>query len=193
MSIYFIKPVGMRGPIKIGCSQDPKGRLGQYAAISPIPLELVATIPGDMEMEATIHSCFRDMHSHGEWFFAGDRLVAAVDAIASGVPVDVAIDLTDRKGSIRKGRKKVRTADTILRASWTARVNGQTRAWQKRLGYWLTLPDRVDEIMSKWRGDYRTHGIPASEAEIAELQAYIDGLPGTSVKSQYQPPTQVAA
>lgn len=191
--IYFIKPVGMRGPIKIGCSHAPQIRLGQHNAVSPIPLEIVAVTEGNLGLEAAIHSCFRDLHSHGEWFFAGDRLVSAVDAIASGVPVDVAIDLTDLKGSIRKGRKKVRTPNTILRASWSARINGQTRAWEGRLGYRLKLPDRIREIMDNWRGDYRTQGTPASEADIAELQAYIDGLPGTSVKSPFQPPELVAA
>lgn len=102
--VYFIKPVGASGPIKIGLASTPKSRLRQHMENSPVPLEIVATVPGDMALERNIQECFVDYHSHAEWFHASPALIAAVAAIAWGSPVSEAIDLTNRKGSIRKAK-----------------------------------------------------------------------------------------
>lgn len=100
--VYFIKPVFFDGPIKIGYSRHPKARLGAMMAQSPIALEVVLTIPGDMELETNIQQCFADCHSHREWFRAEPRLVEAIAAMQRGVPVHEAIDLTRRVGKIHK-------------------------------------------------------------------------------------------
>lgn len=102
--VYFIRPVGRPGPIKIGLASTPKSRLRQHMENSPIPLEIVATAPGDLALERNIQECFVDCHSHAEWFHATPSLIAAVQKIARGVPVWVAIDLTNRKGSIRRAK-----------------------------------------------------------------------------------------
>jgi len=102
--VYFIKPVGLKGPIKIGLASTPKSRLRQHMENSPIPLEIVATVPGDLALERNIQECFVDCHSHAEWFHASPSLMAAVAAISAGTPVDEAIDLSNRKGSIRKAK-----------------------------------------------------------------------------------------
>ena len=98
--VYFIKPVGMDGPIKIGVSTNPASRLDMLATWSPVPLELVAVIPGDAELERNIHECFADYHSHREWFAAGPRLASALAAIVSGAPVERAMDLSVRFGKL---------------------------------------------------------------------------------------------
>ncbi|MCO5129765.1 MAG: GIY-YIG nuclease family protein [Xanthobacteraceae bacterium] len=102
--IYFIKPEGMTGPIKIGCSSVPLGRLSNLSTWSPFALEIVATVEGGQQLERNIHECFADLHSHREWFHAGPRLIEAIGKIKSGVPVERAINLSHRIGSIRKGR-----------------------------------------------------------------------------------------
>jgi hypothetical protein len=102
--VYFLKPVDMDGPIKIGHSWHPKARLGSYAAWSPVALEIVLTIPGDTALETNIQQCFADCHSHREWFRAEPRLLKAIADMQAGVPVHEAIDLGNRRGKIHKFR-----------------------------------------------------------------------------------------
>jgi hypothetical protein len=102
--VYFIKPAGMTGPIKIGCSFMPEKRLSSLSTWSPFALEIIATVEGGQRLERNIHECFADMHSHREWFHAGARLIEAIEKIKSGTPVERAINLDNRIGSIRKGR-----------------------------------------------------------------------------------------
>lgn len=102
--VYFIKPIGKSGPIKIGCSWHPAERLKTLMAWSPYPLEIIVSIPGGYQLEQNIHECFSDLHLHREWFVAKPSLVAAIAKIKSGIPVERAIDLGNRVGSIKRGR-----------------------------------------------------------------------------------------
>lgn len=97
--IYFLRPVGKIGPIKIGFSSDPVGRLGSYMAWSPVALEVIVTTPGNRDLERTIHNCFADCHSHCEWFHPHQRLLTAIKDIKAGVPISKAIDLSDKRGN----------------------------------------------------------------------------------------------
>jgi len=105
--IYFIKPVGMIGPIKIGYSAFVGGRLLQLAAWSPFPLEVIYSEPGPSHVERALHRCFADYHSHLEWFHPGERLVSAIKQLVAGSTIAEAIDLSDERGSIfmPNGRK----------------------------------------------------------------------------------------
>jgi hypothetical protein len=96
--IYFIKPVGMSGPIKIGCSMRPLNRLMEMAIWSPLKLELLHQQIGSHELERNIQMCFADYHSHLEWFRAGPRLTRAISKLQAGVPIAEAIDLSDVRG-----------------------------------------------------------------------------------------------
>jgi hypothetical protein len=82
--VYFIKPVGLGGPIKIGSALDVEERLSFLSRWSPLPLELIGSICGSRSDEAYIHSCFADLHTHGEWFSAEPRLVTALQLILDG-------------------------------------------------------------------------------------------------------------
>lgn len=99
--VYFLRPVGMEGPIKIGCSLHPRARMTAFNAASPFPLELVAEVVGDLELEKSIHDCFGDDFSHGEWFHASPRLLAFIAAIQAGAPAHEAVDLSERRASVR--------------------------------------------------------------------------------------------
>jgi hypothetical protein len=101
MSVYFLKPVDLPGPIKIGWGQYPTDRLGWYAKYSPIPLELILVVPGGYELEKALHEHFADVHSHREWFHAAPRLVSAIAAMKAGTPPHEAVDLHDRRGNVR--------------------------------------------------------------------------------------------
>lgn len=82
--VYFIKPVGMQGPVKIGTSIRPAGRCSSLAAWSPFPLEVVAEIEGDELLEARFHRMFVASHERLEWFTWTPELQAVIDAIAAG-------------------------------------------------------------------------------------------------------------
>lgn len=104
--IYFIKPVGEGGPIKIGCSYHPEERLLSLSTWSPFPLEVITTIPGDMKLEKNIHNCFADLHSHREWFRADQRLIDVIELLKRGTPVEEAIDLKKLVGNISKKNRE---------------------------------------------------------------------------------------
>lgn len=103
--VYFLRPIGKEGPIKIGCSYEPKDRLSGYMAWSPVPLEIVATIPGNYTVESRFHAKFEHLHSHFEWFNVGPDLTETIEAIRAGTfDVDA---LPGVEGSIRSNRAKM--------------------------------------------------------------------------------------
>lgn len=102
--VYFMRPVGMEGPIKIGYSRHARSRLAALSNWSPVPLEIVLVIDGTSALEKNIHDCFADSHSHREWFHASPRLLAAIEAMKSGVPVEQAIDLSAPVGSVSSAK-----------------------------------------------------------------------------------------
>jgi hypothetical protein len=99
--IYFIKPVGQLGPVKIGTSWKPFDRLSQVMVWSPIPLEVELVIEGGEELERNIQDCFADCHSHSEWFFPHERLRVAIDRMKGGELVHDVVDLGKRRGNVR--------------------------------------------------------------------------------------------
>jgi T5orf172 domain len=104
--VYFLRPKGMEGPVKIGCSGMPHVRLEAYLPWSPFPLEIVATVPGEYALERNIHDCLAASHSHSEWFHATPMVRDLVAALQAGTPIGQALDLSDRVGNIR-GKKRV--------------------------------------------------------------------------------------
>ncbi|MBZ9894213.1 GIY-YIG nuclease family protein [Mesorhizobium sp. BR1-1-6] len=95
--VYFIKPVGMAGPVKIGCTIDVNKRLSEMQKSSPLPLELAAFVPGGLGLERKLHAYFQRQHSHGEWFHWSFELTALIQKIRDGIQIGDAIDLSDIK------------------------------------------------------------------------------------------------
>lgn len=81
--IYFMRPVGHIGPIKIGCSRMPQERLEALSIVSPLKLEIVATAPGAHADERRLHGMFQAHWLHHEWFGASKELLALVDYVAT--------------------------------------------------------------------------------------------------------------
>jgi hypothetical protein len=77
--VYFLRPVGKSGPVKIGCSCFPEGRLDMFTIWSPVRLELAASVPGTHADEKALHGMFRASHLHGEWFKASARLTGIIE------------------------------------------------------------------------------------------------------------------
>lgn len=69
--LYVIR--AENGLLKIGISQDPKKRLSSLQVGSPIPLELIYTMPeATYDFEKHVHKALRDYRKHGEWFDLGN-------------------------------------------------------------------------------------------------------------------------
>lgn len=82
--IYFMRPVGQDGPIKIGCSISPIGRLSAIQIWSPVKLELAAVTSGGHEYERQLHARFARQRLHGEWFAPCPDLTNLIRSIAKG-------------------------------------------------------------------------------------------------------------
>lgn len=148
--IYFLKPIGMEGPIKIGCSSAPEKRLAVFAAWSPFPLEIAATAKGNYKIERALHDRFAHLHTHLEWFKPDLELTSAIRRIAAGTAVEDAIDLSVRKGSIRDKRKREPWSPERRRLmSWTTRIHAANRRAARHLGCQMWIPERAWDLMQK--------------------------------------------
>lgn len=81
--VYFIRPIGMQGPIKIGCSATPDARLSNLDTWSPFPLEIAASVMGSYRIERRFHALFVEHHQRREWFNWApqfDEVIAQINA-----------------------------------------------------------------------------------------------------------------
>jgi hypothetical protein len=72
--IYFIQAKS-GGLIKIGFSIDLKRRLRTLQSHSPLPLKIVGSMDGSLEMEKEIHGKFNKTRERGEWFYPSEKLI----------------------------------------------------------------------------------------------------------------------
>lgn len=77
MAVYFIQ-AGDGGPIKIGVGNDPVGRLANLQTGHHELLTLLATVPGDAEVEAELHEAFARHRLRGEWFDPAPAILAFI-------------------------------------------------------------------------------------------------------------------
>lgn len=105
--VYFIRPIGMHGPVKIGVSGNIPHRIRRLNAASPFPLELAVAIPGDENLEVKIHNCLVPHHSHAEWFLPTPEVVNLIDQLKRGVAIEQLLDFTAERVSLRSLRNKV--------------------------------------------------------------------------------------
>ncbi|SOC45733.1 T5orf172 domain-containing protein [Rhizobium subbaraonis] len=156
--IYFMRPVGMVGPIKIGCSASVGERLESLAVWSPFKLEILYTEPGGYKLEQKIHQAFADYHSHREWFHPGERLLASIGRLLNGEKIEAAIDLTVPRGSIRnvarKPRRPVPEYQKELR-SYRSRKYWAEKRVEKARGQAMFAPESINAIIYAWEGSWR--------------------------------------
>lgn len=165
--VYFIRPVGMDGPVKIGCSIDPGQRIMPLAQWSPFPLEIAAYAPGTFANERFIHSCFAKSHSHHEWFLPSERLTALIQEVSASGKLDAALSMTP-EGSISAPHDARWPASRRLYMSIIQRVGNIAR---RRLGQGLRTPPDIEAILKAWyrRPEYSTP--PADE--MLRLETYL--------------------
>jgi len=69
------------GPIKIGCSHNPKARLKELQTASPYKLRILAILEDGGHEEAAYHKWFAAHRLHGEWFEPSEKLLAEISDI----------------------------------------------------------------------------------------------------------------
>lgn len=82
--VYFLRPIGTAGPIKIGCSVNPVARRATFETHTPWELEVAASTPGDLRLEGHFHRAFEHARMHREWFDARPEITALIDQINAG-------------------------------------------------------------------------------------------------------------
>lgn len=162
MPVYFIRPVDMDGPIKIGCSAIPKNRLDALMPWSPLPLEIAATVEGDFRLERRIHGLFAANHSHREWFRATAALSELIEKLAAGVPIATLIDMEAPILPLRERPKRS--------TEWCRRQSYQQRLWWafQRIEPRRMCPDDASAIVHRW-----TRGQLPGDADIQRLEDVI--------------------
>ena len=173
--VYFIKPIGMDGPIKIGCSNKPGNRLIALSAWSPFPLEIIGSVPGDFADEQFIHRCFLDLHSHREWFRSSGELRDAINKIIADGSLD---ELRKTASPLPANRKKTvripKSPNTLRRQSYGTRIEWAKRKLRDKdeAGAWYP-PNDVTLIISRWQGRGKVVQQEPTDAEIARLDEYL--------------------
>jgi hypothetical protein len=81
--LYIIQSAA--GPIKIGISVNPRGRLKGLQTAHPWKLSLLCVIPGGCALEAQYHARFAEHRLHGEWFSPHPDILAEIDRLNSPV------------------------------------------------------------------------------------------------------------
>lgn len=168
--VYFIRPIGMDGPIKIGCSEVPVMRLHSLSEWSPFALEVVVTVPGDFALERRLHNRFYEYRSHREWFHPGPDLLACIERLKAGVSVERATDLNAPTGQMRPTWTKSPERSACI--SYAARLRLAARKLGKGAGFaYFTEPDDVKRIVDSARSFDRRMGRSSYRAfTAAELQ-----------------------
>lgn len=143
--VYFIKPIGMDGPVKIGCSGDPIARLKQLMAWSPFPLEIVAAFPADNDMESSLQGMFEDSLSHGEWFNPTPRLAEVIEHVRAGRDVAVIFGY-----ELSLGKSAMRVASGI-KSGLTRRINVAEKR-RERAGLAVVRPEFIRQAIAEYSG-----------------------------------------
>ena len=166
--VYFIKPKGMSGPIKIGCSEVPETRLEALSVWSPFPLELIGAVKGALKDERYVHECLALHHSHREWFNAAPEVLAVIERILSAGSVDaIRGDLKPVK-SIRIFASRKWTEDRKRWWSYASRIRNAERRLREKQRNWHS-PDEVHDCIREWRDGGNT----PTQDQIARLDAYL--------------------
>jgi hypothetical protein len=76
--LYIIQAVA-GGPVKIGVSDEPQGRVVQLQPGNPYPLQVIRVYEAQGKSERAVHKTVRHLRLQGEWF--EEAAVEVVDAL----------------------------------------------------------------------------------------------------------------
>lgn len=113
-TVYFLKPVDLAGPIKIGISWDFDNRLRVIQCDSPVELEVLAKVDAQLKDENVLHRMFGDLNVRGSWYRPDERLLLLISKLREGAPLSSVID----RGCITRSAR----SDATLRGWETRRA-----------------------------------------------------------------------
>lgn len=165
--VYFLRPVGLDGPIKIGYSTMTETRIKPYFFWSPIPLELAAKLAGPPAWELRFHASFSADHSHHEWFKISDRLQRVIDDIVAGT---FDIDGLEPGSPIKRARRQ--SPEALRSMSLTMRL----RAAERRR---VTIPRAIAEAAKRYANNpyHVGWGKTRDPADAALIEAFLNSAP----------------
>ena len=169
MPVYFIRPIGMRGPVKIGCSGLPPSRLSTLMTWSPFPLEIVVAVEGDSSLERRLHGIFAASHTHREWFKQSGELEALIGELQRGRPIGDCIDLNAPLLPFREKTTSYMTDEWRRRNSYTHRLRWAFDKHRKAGGKNWIQPDDTRLILRRWSHDDQM----PTDAEFQRLESVI--------------------
>lgn len=179
--VYFIRPLGMLGPVKIGLAECPRRRLDGLAAWSPFPLEVIATVNGSFALEQAIHSVMHASHSHKEWFHPTPEILEMVKALEAGRPIEEAVNFSRPHGAIHPSRRNTRTPLSRLHMSLTMRLLRALKGTGDRS---LFAPRRADSLLAGMR-----HGHQLTADERLYLEDVIENPSAHAFSREAKYPT----
>jgi hypothetical protein len=169
--VYFIRPIGMQGPIKIGSSMSPTGRRDTLSTWSPFPLEILAEMPGGFDVERRLHAKHYQSSIGREWFNWTPELQADIDAVIAGTFEVEALPPRIPGGGNRPIQKRSaqwgRQQSYSLRATHTFRKTGyRCPVATERMVYENDL-ERIAKVEA-YLSDPAKHGVPIDAAWAVE-------------------------
>lgn len=178
-NVYFMRPVGERGPVKIGCSCEPEKRLRSVEIWSPLKLEIAAFVPGGHREESILHQMFGADRLHGEWFNCSEQLASVIEfCIRTGKlpPLDYSLDPYKVKRSNPNAKsamtRRISPADQRCKSRITAKL---LKAERRVYGFASTYmrPDEIEDIYQSYQGSFSS--LPSAE-QLEMLEEYIGML-----------------
>lgn len=189
--VYFIKPIGMDGPVKIGCSFSPERRRSSLATWSPFALEIVAEIDGDTTLERRFHAAFISTHQRREWFNASAEISATISAINAGT-----FDISTLPGprsvvAFTNGAKNKKPAYFGRQMSYSLRIVAMERRTGFMFGrsvYDMVRDNDVERMAAAdaYLANPDRHGVPCANSWAVVRQAQF-------IASRQPEPQQAAA
>jgi hypothetical protein len=105
--VYFMYSAGK---IKIGYSKDVRKRLTDLSNMASSPVELIAVLPGDRELEKYLHRTFKPDRVHGEWFKPSSEIKRFLECIDSACMATMELETWLAVGSCVSRLEKAETA-----------------------------------------------------------------------------------
>jgi len=156
-TVYFIRPVGMDGPVKIGFTRSPVARLDQINKWVPWELEIAATVGGTLKTELRFHTLLEAHRMRGEWFHGSPDVLAVVASVAAGT-----FDLD----SLPTARRAQSFYSHEVQRLWRERADAKARLKPLR----ASMPD---DLRLKYDRLGRLD-VAACAAALAELNAFAE-------------------
>lgn len=185
--VYFIKPIGLDGPIKIGCSHSPDGRRDTLETWAPFALEVVAEIEGHFDLEQRFHAMFWDSHERREWFSCTPELRQTIERVRAGTFDVASLPAPRRLPPTRQGRRTKWTDEQKAQAAETRAIrkvekqSGFLLDWRKRrepacVAAFLADPRSVGETREERLQQFNAREAQRLLAHAAELQSMADAI-----------------